>query len=84
MARNTAQTDLDQALAAAAGGRRVILRRGGKRFAIITGDDLARLEAAEAAEDRADGEAIAAALAEQGDEPPTPHVDVLAALGLTE
>ncbi|MBI2297808.1 MAG: type II toxin-antitoxin system Phd/YefM family antitoxin [Armatimonadetes bacterium] len=51
MARNHTPQDLDTALDEAAAGRRVILRRGGRRFAIITGDDLARLEEAEAEED---------------------------------
>jgi len=49
--RNTAPRNLDEALAGAVGGRRVTLRRGGKRYAIVSGDDLARLEAADAAED---------------------------------
>ncbi|NUP99586.1 MAG: type II toxin-antitoxin system Phd/YefM family antitoxin, partial [Armatimonadetes bacterium] len=44
-------TDLDQALSEAAAGRRVLLRRGGKRLALVSEEDLARLEAWDAEED---------------------------------
>ncbi len=84
MTRNTPAQNLEHALAEAASGRRVILRRGGKRLAIIGAADLARLEQSDADEELADAKAIDGALAElaaSGQEP-RPLEELLAELGL--
>lgn len=44
LARAFSTTELEAALDRVAKGERVVLRRGGKRFAVVPSDDLDRLE----------------------------------------
>lgn len=80
MARAADATDWDAALARAAKGERVIVRRGGRRFGIISDADLDRLDQFDRLEDEAEIEAARAALAEG---PARPYEELRRQLGLT-
>lgn len=88
MAKAGKTTDLEAALARVERGERVTLRRGGKRFGLVTGADLDRLEALDRQEDtEEDADLLAACLeaeaeAREKGEEPVPWEDVKRRLGL--